>query len=100
MIRLLLLTVLVAAVPAMAEPLPEPPAPPARVPEPDAAPTPDRDARGDSTPDTQHAGVELRVFRPAQGDTGLAFSPGSRFRTPEERKPMQTPGVSFTVPLE
>jgi hypothetical protein len=100
MIRALVFTFLVAAAPAMAEPLPEPPMPPARIPDPDMAPTPDRDARTGDGPEAQHTSVEIKLFRSPQGDTGMAFSPGSRFRTPEDRKPIQTPGVSFTVPIE
>jgi hypothetical protein len=84
----------------MAEPLPEPPVPPSRIPEPDIAPTPDRDARTGLLPEAQRAGVELKVFNAPSYDAGMAFGPGSRFRTPEERKPLQTPGVSFTVPIE
>jgi hypothetical protein len=100
MTRILLLALLLAAGPAVGEVLPEPPKPPERIPDPDLAPTPDRDARSDLRAPSQRAGVELKVFRPPSYDAGLAFTPGSRFRSPEERKPMQTPGVSFTVPIE
>lgn len=91
---------LLAASPALAEPLPEPPKPPTHVPRPDLAPTPNPDVRIEAQPAAQHASVELKMFHRLPADTGVAFAPGSRFRTPEERKPIQTPGVSVTVPIE
>ncbi len=93
---MLLLTVC----PALAEPLPEPPPPPSRVPDRDLAPTPNPDLRVAPSFEAQHASVELKMFQRLPGDTGVAFAPGSRFRTPEERKPIQTPGIRVTVPIE
>ncbi len=100
MTRILFLALLLTAGPTLADTLPEPPMPPAQVPERDAAPTPDRDAKTGLPPPSEHAAVELKVFRATPYDAGVAFTPGSRFRTPEERKPIQTPGVSFSFPLE
>jgi len=96
----LMLILLLAGFPAMAETLPEPPRPPERVPGPDVAPTPNADARFTSDGPTQQASVELKMFQRIPTDNGVAFTPGSRFRTPEERKPIQTPGISVTVPLQ
>jgi len=87
-----------AAHPAMAESLPQPPKPPASIPDRDPAPTPNKDMQV-AAPSSQHANVEFRNFQRSPADAGVAFAPGSRFRTPEERKPIQTPGVSVTVPI-
>ena len=97
--KIMLTGLLLLASPALAEPLPEPPTPPAHVPGPDVAPTPNPDARLRSDAQ-EHASVELRMFQRPSTDFGQAFTPGSRFRTPEERRPLQTPGISLTVPIE
>lgn len=96
----LFLMAILAAGPAMAEALPLPPVPPAQVPGARAAPVPDPDAIFGLPAETQQTSVEIRNFQPPSYTPGMAFTPGSRFRTPEERRPIQTPGLSLVVPLE
>jgi hypothetical protein len=100
MLRVAALMLLFAASTVEAEDLPVPPVPPAHVPTPDAAPVPDQSnlrtgASSDSDPN-----VQLRFFRSSPPDPSAGFTPGSRFQTPEERKPIQTPGLSLSVPIQ
>ena len=98
--RLLALLFLLSCGPAWAEDLPEPPTPPSRIPEAEAAPVPDREISAGIASAADTASVELRDFQSPASQPGLGFTPGSRFRTPQERKPVQTPGVSISVPLQ
>lgn len=43
--------------------------------------------------------VNVRIFSLKEQQGGLAFIPGSSYAAPEDRKPMQTPGVTFSLPL-
>lgn len=81
-------------------PLPVPPIPPADIPSDSSAPVPDRDIRAPS--DSASLGVRVRPedFRVDRFYSGLAFSPGSRFSTSEEKRPIQTPGVAVQVPIQ
>lgn len=88
------------ASPALADPLPVPPPPPAQVSGAAAAPVPDPDARLNLPDGDPRASLEIRNFQTPSYSAGQAFAPGSRFRTPEERRPIQTPGLSLVVPLE
>jgi hypothetical protein len=85
--------------PAVAETLPLPPTPPAQVTQSENAPVPNLDADGRVPPDERQSYVALRNFRSPTGQPGLGYTPGSQFRAPEDRKAIQTPGVSFTVPI-
>lgn len=84
---------------AVAETLPLPPAPPAQVTQSQNAPVPDLDADGRVPSDELHSYVALRNFRSPTGQPGLGYTPGSQFRPPQDRKALQTPGVSVTVPI-
>ena len=44
--------------------------------------------------------VKLRLYRLRRPDGSMGFLPGSRFETSEERKAIQTPGISLSVPLQ
>ena len=49
---------------------------------------------------TRAAKVNLEWYRINRFDTSKGFAPGSRYQTNDERRPMQTPGLSVRVPLE
>nr|WP_294524809.1 hypothetical protein [uncultured Rhodopila sp.] len=100
MTRILLLCLMIFAFPAMAEELPVPPIPPENPPIDEAAPTPDVNARAPVTPASERPSVDVRLYRSNPPDPSLGFAPGSRFQTAEDRKPIQTPGLSITVPLK
>lgn len=100
MTRTLWLCLMLAGSPALAEDLPLPPIPPENPPIAEAAPTPDIDARPPVAPLSEQASVNVRLYRSNPPDPSLGFAPGSRFQTSEDRKPIQTPGFSVTVPLK
>jgi hypothetical protein len=87
------------ASPVVAADLPLPPLPPSSPPSATAAPVPDNDFT--PPPSAANAGptVGLKFFRSQTFDPGLGFAPGSRYRSSEDRKPVQTPGISVSVPL-
>lgn len=97
--RLVLLAMLVIAAPAMASDLPVPPPPPLHPPSGDIAPVPDLDARPPAAPASDKTTVDVRLYRARTYDPSVGFVPGSRYQTSEERKPIQTPGFSISVPL-
>jgi hypothetical protein len=83
-----------------AENLPVPPIPPV-TPVPDAtAPIPDPDVRVPVAEVSEAPRVDVRLYRSTPYDPGVAFAPGSRYRSNEDRKPIQTPGLSISVPLK
>jgi hypothetical protein len=100
MTRKLWLCLMILGSPAFAEQLPVPPVPPANPPMGEAAPTPDVNARPPITPASERPSVDVRMYRSNPPDPSLGFAPGSRFQTTEDRKPIQTPGFSITVPLK
>ena len=85
---------------ALADNLPVPPIPPSEPPAGDAAPVPNIDFRGPSATAGEQPSVSLRLYRARPYDPGLGFAPGSRYQSTEDRKPIQTPGLSFSVPLK
>ena len=99
MTRTLLVCLMILGSPALAEELPIPPIPPENPPMAEAAPTPDFDARAPVTPASERPSVDVRLYRSDAPAPGFGFAPGSRFQTAEDRKPIQTPGISVTVPL-
>lgn len=104
----LLLAPLVAPVGAMAkarpvprlQELPLPPTPPADYPLSAAAPVPDDSVRGPLAEVSSGPSVALRFYRIPMFEPGDGFTPGSRYQTPEDRKAVQTPGFSVSVPLK
>lgn len=85
---------------AMAEELPLPPIPPEHPLLGDSAPVPNPDARPPLMPVSNSPTVDLRQFRNRPYDPGQGFPPGSRYQTSEDRRPIQTPGLSISVPLQ
>ncbi|HEY1932074.1 MAG TPA: hypothetical protein VGG99_08685 [Acetobacteraceae bacterium] len=86
-----------AAAPSL--PLPLPPAPPADLAIGEPAPIPDSDLLppdAGASPGTQ---VNLHLFTMREYGNGLAYIPGSAYESPEERKAMQTPGLTVSVPV-
>lgn len=79
--------------------IPLPPRPPTHVPAGEPAPMPDDDLRR-PTLGTETVRFHVRMFSLDEHDSGLAFIPGSAYAAPEDRKPMQTPGVTLSVPMQ
>lgn len=42
----------------------------------------------------------LRVYPMQEFDAGEGYIPGSAYQSPEQRRPLQTPGFMVTVPLQ
>ncbi len=98
--HLWLLTGLVAgSLTAMADDLPVPPVPPSNPPTGQAAPVPNVDARLPTAPASNTLSIDVRLYRARPYDPAYGFVPGSRYQSTEERKPIQTPGLSVSVPL-
>jgi hypothetical protein len=100
MTRFLLVAMMIFGPVAMAEKLPIPPIPPEHVSLGEVAPVPNVDARGPIAPESHSPTFDLRIFRNRPYDPGMGFAPGSRYQTSEDRKPIQTPGLSISVPLQ
>ena len=62
---------------------------------------PDRGAVGPLTSPENGPKVQLKDFRadPFQ-QSGLAYSRGSQFQSDEDKRPIQTPGLTVRVPLQ
>jgi hypothetical protein len=97
---LLALIGLTAATPALATGLPTPPEPPAQASRSIAAPIPDSDFHAPPAPAETGPTIGLKFYRLQNFDPGLGFAPGSRYQMSEDRKQIQTPGFSVSVPLE
>jgi hypothetical protein len=98
---LLLLTgLLAAAAPAEDSGLPVPPLPPEHPPGDVAAPIPNLDAHGPVIAASKEAQVGVELYRAQHYDPSRGFTPGSRFQSSEDRKPIQTPGLSIRFPLQ
>jgi hypothetical protein len=85
---------------AAARELPIPPIPPADHPSSAPAPMPDDSVRRPIAEASTGPSVALRFYRAPVYAPGSAFAPGSQFQTPEDRKLIQTPGFSVSVPLK
>jgi len=96
---LLLLAGLAAMAAAPAPNLPVPPIPPTHPPTDVAAPVPDTDVHAPIVVASEDPRVQIRNFRVNRFDQSRGFLPGSRYESSEERKGIQTPGLSVTVPL-
>lgn len=79
--------------------LPVPPVPPTNPETP--APVPDPNQHAPPPQDTKsHVEWSITEFRAQNYEPGVAFAAGSRYRTDEDRKTLQTPGLLMRVPLE
>ena len=78
--------------------LPVPPVPPPNPPS-DTAPVPDDDAQGPRALTADDAQFRLRLYRMQRYDASQGFIPGSRYESSEDKKAIQTPGLSLSVPL-
>lgn len=96
---LLLIVLLVSAPPVLAEALPVPPIPPEHYPLGETAPVPNLDTMVPMAPLSDAPKISVRLYRARPYDPGFGFAPGSRYQDTEERKPIQTPGFSVSVPL-
>lgn len=79
---------------------PVPPIPPEHPRLDETAPVPNADARAPIARQSTSPSVDVRLYRARPYDPGFGFAPGSRYQTSEDRKPIQTPGVSISVPLQ
>ena len=79
--------------------LPVPPVPPRHPPSDEAAPIPDRDARAPVKPQGEQTRLNVEFYRMNDHDTSQGFAPGSKYQSDEDRKAIQTPGLSVTVPF-
>jgi hypothetical protein len=85
---------------AQTDDLPVPPIPPEHPPLAEIAPVPDPDAQAPVAAVSDTPSVDVRLYRAKAYDPSLGFAPGSRYQTAEDRKPIQTPGFSISVPLK
>jgi hypothetical protein len=79
--------------------LPVPPIPPADLPPMETAPVPNIEAQAPATPESVAPSINVKLYRAQSFDPSQGFTPGSRFQTNEDRKPIQTPGLSVSVPI-
>jgi hypothetical protein len=96
----LLLGTLLLAGAAPARRLPLPPPLPVDPPTDEPAPVPDADLRTPNALDPDQSAFALRVYRMQEHSTGEGFIPGSEYQSPEQRRPLQTPGFMVTLPLQ
>ena len=96
-LTLFLLLASVGAAPAPS--LPVPPIPPQQLPMAQSAPIPNPDARAPLDRSSGGPQVGLTDFRLARDNQSLGYTPGSQFQTSEDRRVVQTPGLTVRVPL-
>ena len=81
--------------------LPVPPTTTAFVPRTELAPVPDREAHLPIKQDTtSHINLSVTDFRATTIDTSAGFVGGSRYRSAEDLRALQTPGLKLTMPLQ
>jgi hypothetical protein len=90
---------LTLSVAVTAQGLPTPPIPPEHPPGDEIAPMPNVDARAPVVVASDAPSIDVRLYRNRPYDPSLGFAPGSRYQNNEDRKPIQTPGLSISVPL-
>jgi hypothetical protein len=100
MIRYALLLAVAFSAAAAADDLPVPPLPPPYQPTTEVAPVPNLDAQAPVTRRPDQASLNVKFYRAPLYDPSLGFSPGSRYQSSEDRKPIQTPGFSLSVPIQ
>jgi len=99
--RVFLLPFVVAfAAAAAPNDLPIPPLPPEHLPAMETAPVPNFDAQAPSAAPSADPSINVKLYRAQSFDPSQGFTPGSRFQTNEDRKPIQTPGLSVSVPIQ
>jgi hypothetical protein len=80
--------------------LPIPPLPPPRPPLVQSAPTPNRDVWAPAPTALPGPQVSLRDFRSQGFSQNQGYTPGSQYETAEDKRPIQTPGLAVSVPLQ
>lgn len=80
--------------------LPVPPMPPAHPPLGQSAPVPDPDITGPLAAAPTGPQFDISNFRVRNYDRSLGYAPGSQFQTSEDKRPIQTPGLTLRVPLQ
>jgi hypothetical protein len=80
--------------------LPVPPIPPARPPVDQLAPVPDLYAKAPVGTAAGGAQITISDFRVRRLDQSLGYTPGSHYRDSEDRRVIQTPGLSVRVPIQ
>lgn len=97
---LCLVLVLVAGAAVRQAPMPVPPVPPPHPPTASLAPVPNPDLFAPPPKATQFQNVHIQDFRVQDFDKSLGYVPGSRFQTSEDKRPIQTPGLTVGLPLQ
>lgn len=80
-------------------PLPVPPIPPAHPPD-QAAPMPDTEAHGPAPEIAQGPKLSVTDFRVRNYDQSQGYAMGSHFQTSEDKRVIQTPGLTLRLPLQ
>ena len=80
--------------------LPVPPIPPASEPAGQAAPVPNLSVQAPAEAQKPTTRVTVEDFRATPFNVNRGFAPGSRYQSTEDRKMVQTPGLSVRVPLQ
>ena len=65
-----------------------------------SAPMPNRDITGPLVLEPQGAQFSVSNFRIRRTDQSLGYGPGSQYETTEDKRPIQTPGLTIRVPLQ
>jgi len=80
--------------------LPVPPIPPPLPRVAQIAPVPNPDAEDPVAPGPKQTSLNLKFYKVEMFDPSLGFAPGSQYQTTQDRKPMQTPGFTLSVPIQ
>jgi len=91
---------LAAAGPSPPAPLPVPPIPPAHPPLDQVAPMPDINAHGPGPENPPGPKLSITDFRLHRYDQSPGYAYGSQFQTNEDKRVIQTPGLTVQVPLQ
>ena len=96
----LILVVLVLGGAGPQSPLPVPPIPPLHPPTDESAPLPNENIEAPAPDASQGPQFSIHDFRVNRFNSSMGYIPGSQFETSEEKRPIQTPGVSVRFPLQ
>ena len=80
--------------------LPVPPIPPLHPPADESAPMPNESIEAPVADASRGPRFTLHDFRVNRYNQSMGYTPGSQFETSEEKRPIQTPGVSVRFPLQ